>query len=54
MTQNIKPTHFRSEGDVNTTPARQAWNASMDDERTQALLKRDSEVFFIKLCRRLA
>ncbi|MCG9740539.1 aspartate aminotransferase family protein [Vibrio alginolyticus] len=45
MTQNIKPTHFRSEGDVNTTPARQAWNASMDNERTQALLKRDSEVF---------
>ncbi|EHK2854612.1 aspartate aminotransferase family protein [Vibrio parahaemolyticus] len=45
MTQNIKPTHFHSEGDVNTTPARQAWNASMDDERTQALLKRDSEVF---------
>ncbi|MGR5157161.1 aspartate aminotransferase family protein [Vibrio owensii] len=45
MTQNIKLTHFRSEGDVNTTPARQAWNASMDDERTQALLKRDSEVF---------
>ncbi|EIZ1360127.1 aspartate aminotransferase family protein [Vibrio vulnificus] len=45
MTQNIKTTHFRSEGDVNTTPARQAWNASMDDERTQALLKRDSEVF---------
>ncbi|HHC6632622.1 TPA: aspartate aminotransferase family protein [Vibrio parahaemolyticus] len=45
MTQNIKPTHFRSEGDVNTTPARQAWNASIDDERTQALLKRDSEVF---------
>jgi len=45
MTQNIKPTHFRSGGDVNTTPARQAWNASMDDERTQALLKRDSEVF---------
>ncbi|EGR0100339.1 aspartate aminotransferase family protein [Vibrio vulnificus] len=45
MTQNIKPTHFRSEGDVNTTLARQAWNASMDDERAQALLKRDSEVF---------
>lgn len=45
MTQNIKPTHFRSEGDVNTTPARQTWNASMDDERTQALLKRDSKVF---------
>lgn len=45
MTQNKQPTHFRSEGDVNTTPARQAWNASVDDERTQALLKRDSEVF---------
>ncbi|MFL0985624.1 aspartate aminotransferase family protein [Vibrio parahaemolyticus] len=45
MTHNIKPIHFRSEGDVNTTPTRQAWNASMDDERTQALLKRDSEVF---------
>ncbi|HCE2178588.1 TPA: aspartate aminotransferase family protein [Vibrio parahaemolyticus] len=45
MTHNIKPIHFRSEGDVNTTPERQAWNASMDDERTQALLKRDSEVF---------
>ncbi|EGR1890443.1 aspartate aminotransferase family protein [Vibrio vulnificus] len=45
MTQNINPTHYRSEGDVNTTPARQAWNASMDDQRTQALLKRDSEVF---------
>ncbi|NOI79110.1 aspartate aminotransferase family protein [Vibrio tubiashii] len=45
MTENVQPTHFRSEGDVNTTPARQAWNASMDDERTQALLKRDSEVF---------
>ncbi|HCG6515389.1 TPA: aspartate aminotransferase family protein [Vibrio parahaemolyticus] len=45
MTQNIKPTHFRSEGDVNTTPARQAWNTSMDDARTQALLERDSEVF---------
>ncbi|AIW16595.1 aspartate aminotransferase family protein [Vibrio tubiashii] len=45
MTENVQPTHFRSEGDVNTTPARQAWNASMDDERTQALLKRDSDVF---------
>nr|WP_319557228.1 aspartate aminotransferase family protein [uncultured Vibrio sp.] len=45
MTQNVKPTHFRSEGDVNTTPARQAWHASMDDERTQSLLKRDSDVF---------
>ncbi|MDC5839451.1 aspartate aminotransferase family protein [Vibrio europaeus] len=45
MTKNVQLTHFRSEGDVNTTPARQAWNASMNDERTQALLKRDSDVF---------
>ncbi|WP_019274427.1 aspartate aminotransferase family protein [Vibrio coralliilyticus] len=45
MTQSIKPTHFRSEGDVNTTPARQAWNASLNDERTQELLQRDSDLF---------
>ncbi|NOI28601.1 aspartate aminotransferase family protein [Vibrio coralliilyticus] len=45
MTQSIKPTHFRSEGDVNTTPARQAWNASLNDERTQELLQRDRDVF---------
>ncbi|MEE3879018.1 aspartate aminotransferase family protein [Vibrio sp. YYF0003] len=45
MSQSVKPTHFRSEGDVNTTPARQVWNESMDDERTQTLLKRDSDVF---------
>lgn len=45
MSQNVKPTHFRSEGDVNTTPARQVWNESMDDKRTQTLLKRDSDVF---------
>ncbi len=45
MTENVQPTHFRSEGDVNTTPARQAWNASMSDARTQTLLKRDSDVF---------
>lgn len=45
MSHNVKPTHFRSEGDVNTTPARQVWNESMDDKRTQTLLKRDSDVF---------
>lgn len=45
MSQNVKPTHFRSEGDVNTTPARQVWNESMNDKRTQTLLKRDSDVF---------
>ncbi|MBM4935868.1 aspartate aminotransferase family protein [Vibrio parahaemolyticus] len=45
MTHNIKPIHFRSEGDINTTLARQAWNAATNDERTQALLKRDCDVF---------
>ena len=45
MSQNVKPTHFRSEGDVNTTPARQVWNEAMDDERTQTLLRRDYDVF---------
>ncbi|MDK9737305.1 aspartate aminotransferase family protein [Vibrio sp. D404a] len=43
--ESLSHTHFRSEGDVNTTPARQEWNASLDDEATQALLKRDSDVF---------
>ncbi|MDN3616551.1 aspartate aminotransferase family protein [Vibrio gallaecicus] len=38
-------THFRSEGDVNTTPARQTWNESLNHQATQALLRRDSEVF---------
>ncbi|GAM57938.1 4-aminobutyrate aminotransferase [Vibrio ishigakensis] len=41
----VKPTHFRSEGDVNTTPARIKWNESLEHEETQALLKRDSDVF---------
>ncbi|NOH95701.1 aspartate aminotransferase family protein [Vibrio sp. 99-70-13A1] len=43
--QTIPATHFRSEGDVNTTPARQAWNESLNHQATQKLLKRDSEVF---------
>lgn len=43
--ENLSHTHFRSEGDVNTTPARQEWNASLEDQTTQALLKRDSDVF---------
>jgi len=38
-------THLRSEGDVNTTPAREKWNASLNDEATQSLLKRDADVF---------
>ena len=41
----LKATHFRSEGDVNTTPAREKWNESLDDDATQAMLKRDSDVF---------
>lgn len=45
MTQYIKPSHFRSEGDINTTEARLAWNEAMNDEHTQALLDRDSKVF---------
>ncbi|USD42916.1 aspartate aminotransferase family protein [Vibrio sp. SCSIO 43135] len=45
MTDTLNPTHFRSEGDINTTPARQKWNESLQDQRTQALLKRDSDVF---------
>ncbi|MFL7035619.1 aspartate aminotransferase family protein [Vibrio lentus] len=43
--QILKATHFRSEGDVNTTPAREKWNESLNDDATQAMLKRDSDVF---------
>lgn len=45
MTDNFTTRHSRSEGDVNTTAARQAWNAAINHEQTQALLKRDSDVF---------
>lgn len=45
MDNNVQPTHFRSEGDINTTPARDKWNKSIADQDTQSLLKRDSEVF---------
>ncbi|MEZ8966040.1 aspartate aminotransferase family protein [Vibrio breoganii] len=45
MTTATASTHFRSEGDVNTTPARTLWNESLQHAPTQALLKRDSEVF---------
>ncbi|MEZ8056499.1 aspartate aminotransferase family protein [Vibrio splendidus] len=41
----LKATYFRSEGDVNTTPAREKWNESLNDDATQAMLKRDSDVF---------
>jgi 4-aminobutyrate aminotransferase len=43
MTANAS--HLRTEGDINTTAARQAWNASLSDERTQSLLQRDANVF---------
>lgn len=45
MENNVQPTHFRSEGDINTTPARDKWNKSIADQDTQSLLKRDSDVF---------
>lgn len=45
MNSNVQPTHFRSEGDINTTPARDKWNKSIADQDTQSLLKRDSDVF---------
>ncbi len=45
MTQDRQPTHFRSEGDINTTPARQAWKEAIEDATTQNLLQRDSQVF---------
>ncbi|MFA0556450.1 MULTISPECIES: aspartate aminotransferase family protein [unclassified Vibrio] len=41
----LKATHFRSEGDVNTTPAREKWNESLNDDATQVMLKRDADVF---------
>ncbi|GAA5645019.1 aspartate aminotransferase family protein [Vibrio proteolyticus] len=45
MTQAIPQPNLHSEGDINTTPARQAWNSSIDDENTQTLLQRDRQVF---------
>ncbi len=45
MTQDRQPTHFRSEGDINTTSARQAWKEAIEDATTQNLLQRDSQVF---------
>ncbi|SON52296.1 aspartate aminotransferase family protein [Vibrio tapetis] len=38
-------THFKSEGDINTTPARQEWSESIQDPTTQTLLERDAKVF---------
>ncbi|MDD1780488.1 aspartate aminotransferase family protein [Enterovibrio sp. ZSDZ35] len=45
MTGKEHATHLRSEGDINTTQARQQWHASLSDSCTQSLLERDSKVF---------
>ncbi|WP_025121122.1 MULTISPECIES: aspartate aminotransferase family protein [unclassified Serratia (in: enterobacteria)] len=45
MTTQHDASHLRTEGDINTTAARQAWNAAMNDARTQAWLQRDADVF---------
>jgi 4-aminobutyrate aminotransferase len=45
MSELLITPHFRSEGDVNTTLARSLWNESLQDESTQSLLARDSNVF---------
>lgn len=45
MSELLITPHFRSEGDVNTTLARSLWNESLQDESTQSLLTRDSNVF---------
>ncbi|WP_051333555.1 aspartate aminotransferase family protein [Aliagarivorans marinus] len=37
--------HLRSEGDVNTTAARQQWNSNIQHPKTQALLERDANIF---------
>lgn len=45
MTSHASANHLRSEGDINTTPARQQWHASIADDATQSLLERDSKAF---------
>ncbi|MBV7298239.1 aspartate aminotransferase family protein [Enterovibrio paralichthyis] len=45
MTSHAPANHLRSEGDINTTPARQQWHASIADDATQSLLERDSKAF---------
>ncbi|WP_078753803.1 aspartate aminotransferase family protein [Enterovibrio nigricans] len=45
MTDTEHAPHLRSEGDINTTQARQQWHASISDSRAQSLLERDSKVF---------
>ncbi|HEY2453304.1 MAG TPA: aspartate aminotransferase family protein [Scandinavium sp.] len=45
MTTQTASAHLRTEGDINTTAARQAWNQSISDEYTQSLLQRDAAVF---------
>ncbi|CAM3139433.1 aspartate aminotransferase family protein [Vibrio rarus] len=42
---NMRASHFRSEGDINTTAAREQWNDQHSHQHTKALLERDSNVF---------
>lgn len=42
---SYSPTHWRSEGDINTTAARRDWLTHVNDETTQNLLQRDANVF---------
>lgn len=43
---HAKPeTHWRSEGDINTTPAREEWGRNLQHPGTRSLLERDANVF---------
>lgn len=42
---DVGNTHHRSEGDVNTTPARVTWASGINDEHTNAMLEQDAKVF---------
>ncbi|ENQ8616184.1 aspartate aminotransferase family protein [Vibrio fluvialis] len=43
---HAKPeTHWRSEGDINTTPAREQWGRNLQHPDTRSLLERDANVF---------
>ncbi|WP_172558077.1 aspartate aminotransferase family protein [Vibrio fluvialis] len=43
---HAKPeTHWRSEGDINTTPAREEWGRNLQHPDTRSLLERDANVF---------
>ena len=43
---HAKPeSHWRSEGDINTTPARKQWGRNLQHPDTRSLLERDANVF---------